>query len=189
MQCKELVIVDLPEEIYLTFAGTVEQQATSRFFNSLNIATRQGVGKVHLLIQSTGGIVEDGIAIYNYLTNLPLELITYNEGAVQSIGLLLYLAGKLRKCARDASFLIHKTTFTFQVPVTAEMMRARAEAAEDCDKKTDAILRNHIRMPDDRWALRDRFDLTINAEEAKQFGLVHEITHFAPPQGSQVFNL
>jgi ATP-dependent Clp protease protease subunit len=181
--------VDLPKDIYLTFAGSIDNQAVSRFFNSLNIAVTNGVESVHLLVQSMGGFVDDGIGLYNYLTNLPLKLITYNEGAVQSIALLPYLAGKVRNCAPDASFLIHKTTFSFHGGATAEMMRGRADAAEDSDKKTDAILRRHIRMPDDRWALRDRFDLTINAEDAKEFGLVHEIVHFAPQKGSQVFNI
>jgi hypothetical protein len=37
--------------------------------------------------------------------------------------------------------------------------------------------------------LRDRFDLTINADEAKQYGLCHEIGHFAAPPGVQMFNI
>jgi ATP-dependent Clp protease protease subunit len=178
-----------PKELYLTFAGGIDQLAVSRIFNGLNGAVNQGVEQVHLLIQSAGGNVEDGLAVHNYLTNLPLELTTYNEGAVQSIAVLMYLSGKIRKCAGNACFLMHKTTFTFMTPVDTDTMRGRANITENCDKVTDAILRKHITMPDDRWALRDKSAIVLSAEEAKKFGLVHEIEHFTPPHGFQVFNL
>ncbi len=176
-------------QVYLTFAGQIDQQAVSRIFATLNLAVNSGMGTVHLLIQSTGGFVDDGIAVYNYLTHLPLKVVTYNEGTVQSIAVLMYLAGKRRVCAGNASFLMHKTTFAFQGVATAEMMRGRAEAAEICDKKTDAIFRGHLTMPAEKWALRDKLDLMLNADEAKQYGLSHEIGNFAVPLGGQVFNI
>ena len=179
----------VPNEAYYTFAGEIDQRAVNRIFGSLNIAVNNGVEKVHLLVQSFGGIVDDGIAVYNYLTHLPLTVVTYNEGAVQSIAVLMYLAGEVRVCAENASFLIHKTTFTFQGATTAEMMRGRADNAENCDQKTDAMLRGHITMPEEKWALRDKLDLTLSANEAKEYGLVHSIGHFAVPKGCQVFNI
>ncbi len=178
-----------PKDVYLTFAGLIDQHATGRIFGALDAAVNNGVEMVHLLVQSLGGVVDDGIAVHNFITNLPLKVITYNEGTVQSIAVLLSLAGQLRKCSANASFLIHKSTFPFQNAVNAEMMRARAEAVESGDQKIDAILRSHMKMPDAKWTMRDRMDLLINADEAKEFGLIHEIAHFAPPLGCQIFNI
>lgn len=158
-------------------------------FQAFSVAINAGVKRVHLLMQSTGGLVDDGIAIYNYLSNLPIEITTYNGGSVQSIAVLVYLAGKVRKASRNASFLIHKTSFGFPVNPTAEMMRLRADAAEHCDKNVDSILRAHINMPDERWALRDRSDIIIAAAEAVGFALVHEIGNFTPPPGCQLYNI
>jgi ATP-dependent Clp protease protease subunit len=44
------------------------------------------------LVQSTGGFVGDGIAIYNYLRNVPIEIIAYNGGMVSSIAVLVFIS-------------------------------------------------------------------------------------------------
>ena|SRR5713101_1421891 len=182
-------MIPLPKEVYGTFAGPIDQQAVQRFFYNFGLAVTNGVGRVHLLIQSNGGFVDDGISIYNYLANLPIEVISYNEGTVQSIAVLPYLAGKIRRCADNATFLLHKTTFNVPVDATAELLRGRAQAAESSDKRTDNILHASIQLSEEKWALRDKFGLTLSADEAAQAGLVHEIRHFTPPQGCQLFNI
>lgn len=179
----------LPEEIYATFAGSIDQHAISRMFGSFPIAINDGVKTVHLLINSLGGFVADGIAAYNYLRNLPLSIVTYNGGSVASIAVIMFLAGQTRKCSPNATFMIHKTTFSMPQAQTAFDLRHRADAAEMDDNNTDSILRSQIHMPDSNWNMRDRCDLTISAQDAKKFGLVHEIADFQPPAGTQLFNI
>ena len=181
-----------PEDVdatYATFSGMVGPDASQRFFHAFGMMLNASAKRVHLLIHSAGGNVSDGIAIYNFLTNMPIEIITYNVGAVESIAVLVYLTGKVRKASRNASFLIHKTRFGFVEPATAEMLRRRADGAELSDKNTDLILREHIVMPDHKWAERDRADLILSAEEAKEFTLVHEIADFVPPPGCKLFSI
>jgi len=179
----------LSDEVFFTFAGLIDQQATQRVFNNFAVAVNGKAKRIHLLIQSAGGMVGDGIAIYNYLRNLPVELITYNSGSVLSIGVIMYLSGKIRKATRNATFLIHKTTCTPQAPVTADAIKHRTRSIELDDKNIDSILHDHIEMPGSNWDLRDKFDLTISAEEAIAFKLVHEIADFAPPPGFQIYNI
>ncbi len=186
----EDTIQQLPKEIYATFSGMIDQGAVQRVFSVFPIAVNGGVKKVHLLIHSSGGFVSDGIALYNYLTNLPLDFVTYNCGSIQSVSVLLYLVGEVRKCSGNATFLIHKTRFSFQDAATAFDLRVNADSAELSDKNSDAILRKYITtMPDDKWAIRERSDLTISAQEAKEFGLVHDISDFCPPEGTQLYNI
>lgn len=60
-----------------------------------------------LLISSPGGSVQDGIAIYNFLKALPINLATYNIGVVDSISNVIFLAGKERYACKNSSFLFH----------------------------------------------------------------------------------
>jgi len=179
----------LPEEIYATFSGQINQDAIGRLFHNFPIAVNDGVKTVHLLIHSRGGLVSEGIAAHNYLSNLPLDIVTYNCGAVESIAVVLFLAGTIRKCSVNSTFTIHKTTYAMQNPLTAFDLRHHANAAELSDKNTDTILRRHINMPEDKWAMRGLCDLTITAQEAEQFGLVDEISDFCPPRGAELFNI
>lgn len=176
-------------DFYLTFAGPIGPDTTHRLLSAVNGAAQAGANRIHLMIHSYGGVVVEGIVLHNYLTNFPLELFTYNEGAVHSISLLPFLTGKIRKCAPNATFLMHKTTFTFNGPVTAEMMKAQAGSTEINDSVTDAILRQQITMPDDKWEFRNKADLTITAEEALKYGIITEIGHFMPPKGAPLFNV
>jgi len=179
----------LPEEVYATFAGLFDQQSTYRFFHNFALAIDGGVKKVHLLLQSSGGLVGDGIALYNYLRNLPIEILTYNAGLVSSMAVIVFLAGKKRFCSKHATFMIHKTTIPFQAPANADLMRLRTVDAELNDKNTEAILRAHINLPDEKWALMQRDTATISAQEAVQFAFVHEIADFVPPPGCKLFNI
>ena len=181
--------VSFSKEIYLTFGGPIDQLAVGRIFFNCNAALNKGVETIHLLIQSAGGSIDDGIAVYNYLTNLPVKIVTYNEGSVQSIAVLVYLAGKSRVCAANSSFFMHKTTMPSLGDLNEETLRARADAAKAFDQRTDAILQSQITMPEEKWALRDKLGLTLNADEAKQYGLAHKINHFSIAKCCEAFGI
>jgi len=82
------MLTPLPSCVYATFAGPIDQQTLPRIFQNFAGATQRGVRELHLLFQSTGGVVGDGISLYNYIRTLPLDLHIYNTGAVHSIAVL-----------------------------------------------------------------------------------------------------
>lgn len=65
------------------------------------------VTKLTINISSTGGSIFSAITIYNYLKNLPYEIVTHNLGEVSSAAILLYLAGTTRTSEDIAKFMIH----------------------------------------------------------------------------------
>jgi ATP-dependent Clp protease protease subunit len=67
-----------------------------RLLGNLNGATQGGVTELHLLIQSSGGMVGDGISLYNFFRSLPLDLHVYNTGTVASIAAIAFLGAKRR---------------------------------------------------------------------------------------------
>lgn len=86
-----------PDDVYASVAGAVDAQMVQRIFNGFSIALNEGVKTVHLLVHSGGGLIGDGIGIYNYLRKLPLNIVTYNGGTVASIAVILFLAAKTRR--------------------------------------------------------------------------------------------
>jgi ATP-dependent protease ClpP protease subunit len=63
----------------------------------------QGFDELHLMLSTLGGQVAQGISIYNMLKALPIRVITYNVGTVNSIGNVIFLAGSPRYAARTSS--------------------------------------------------------------------------------------
>lgn len=61
-------------------------------------------------INSTGGNVSSGIAIFNIVKKLSCNVVTHNLGEVSSAAILLYMAGKTRTAADISKFIIHPLT-------------------------------------------------------------------------------
>jgi ATP-dependent protease ClpP protease subunit len=95
------------KEAYIRFMAQVTSQTSDYLIKIVD-------DKIHLLISSPGGSVFHGLSLYNFLYGIPLEVDTYNFGSVDSIGVILFCAGKNRYSVPDARFLIHGVSFSFQ---------------------------------------------------------------------------
>jgi len=179
----------LPNTVYATFAGAIDQNSLPRIFQNLAAATQGGVSTLHLLFQSTGGLIGDGISLYNFLRTLPIELYMYNTGSVYSIAVLGYLAGKYRYVSANGSFMIHKVYFPAHPSVDASRFRAVAEALVADDARIESILRAHTKIPSDKWALYQVQDVVFDARAAVQFGIANDIREFEVPSGAQIFHI
>lgn len=179
----------IPTEVYAVFAGGIDQGAVNRIFANLAGAMERKFEKVHLLFQSFGGVVGDGVCLYNFFKSLPIELTLYNVGAVQSIASIAYLGAKKRKTSAHATFMIHKTVISIANLTPADRLKAVTESMALDDKRTDTILRSHLKLPDTQWDNLSRNDLVFSGEEAIKIGLATEIGEFAPPPGTQIFNI
>ena len=62
----------LPSEIFVSCASPIDDQLVQKMFNTFSIAINNRVKIVNLLIHSPGGYVPSGIAIYNFLSNIPI---------------------------------------------------------------------------------------------------------------------
>jgi ATP-dependent Clp protease, protease subunit len=178
----------LPQEIYAVFCEGVNEGSVKRLCASLSFATQNNIRHVHLMFQSTGGTVGDGICLYNFIKALPIDLTIYNCGSVVSIAALAYLGAKKRKTSASATFMLHRTTGASQ-PATAGRLHSIAESVVLDDKRTETILRSHVRLSPEEWAALDKHELWFSAEEAIKAGLADEIGEFGPPKGSQIYTI
>src|SRR5437773_8519203 len=117
----------LPKIVYGMFCGILDGPAVARIQNNIAVATQMNVEHIHLLFQSDGGGVGNGVSLYYLFKALPFDLTIYNAGAVSSAALIAYLGAKHRKTSAGGTFLIHRTTDTLQFGREAQF-RAVAEA-------------------------------------------------------------
>ena len=178
----------LPKDVYGFFVGNIDQQAVQRVANGLMLATNNGVERVHMLFQSSGGIIGDGICMYNIFRSVPVDVILYNVGTVASIGVLAYLGADQRKSTANATFMIHRTTFS-PIGATADRLQAAANTALLDDQRTEKILHDCVNLPQDKWDVHKVADLWLSADDASKAGIVTDIAEFSPPLGSQLFYL
>lgn len=175
-----------PPEIYAVFCGPIEQATLARIMVGITTAIANSVPRVHLLFQSSGGLVGDGVCLYNFFKSLTLPLTLYNVGAVSSIAALAYLGAEERKVSAHATFMLHRTHISPQA-AGAERLQAIAKGVMLDDERTESILRARIKLSDDQWTEHRHQELWFSAQEAVDAGIATSIGDFAPPKGSRLY--
>src|SRR5436190_18857630 len=131
--------------------------------------------EIALYINSPGGSVDAGLAIYDAMQYVRPDLRTICFGLAASMGSLLLAGGApgKRMALPSSRILIHQPSGGFQGPTTDTEVRARA--ALELRKRVDEIYARHTDRPAEalhRDMERDRFFMP---QEAVEYGLVDEV--------------
>lgn len=174
---------------YFGFTGAIESNSVTRICGALNTAVNEGATEIHLAINSGGGVISDGIYLYNHIRALAPKIVMHNTGTVASIAVAAYVAADERYCSRHSIFMIHPTAFPQLADASAEKLRAFYGSALADDERTDAILRERTGLTDELLNGRRFSDIWIQPDEAVKQTVAHEIREFSVPNGFQVFQI
>jgi ATP-dependent Clp protease protease subunit len=130
---------------------------------------------INLYIQSPGGVVSAGLAIYDTMQFVKCPVSTLCLGLAASMGAVLLTAGATGKryCLPNAKVMIHQPLggasgqATDIEIATREMVKTR--------EQLNGILAKHTGKPIDQIVKDTDRNHWMTAEEAKAYGLVDEI--------------
>lgn len=128
-----------------------------------------GVSKINVHINSGGGSVFGGIAIYNILKRYNAEITVYVEGLAASIASVIAMAGDKIIIPANAQMMIHKpSSITWG---NADDMRKEADILDGCQKVILNTYMQHAKegvTPEQINALIDA-ETWKNGEEWKEY--------------------
>ncbi len=179
-------VTPIPQPIYGTFVNEINLTTAKNLTAALTLASQNGVPSFHLLIQSTGGTISEGVYLYNLLRASPIPVIAYNVGSVASSAVLAFLGAKTRVGSKHASFMIHRPQSAPQ-GADLHMLAAATASLKIDDARMDAILKAHLTLPSAKWRVYDRHPLWIGAQDALKAGFTTTIGDFAPPLGTPIY--
>jgi len=182
----------MPNALAIKFFAPVIESSANSLMGVLDQAINQGIKDVTLLISTPGGSVFHGLSIYNYLRGLPLErLTTHNFGSVDSIGVVMYCAGRERFSSPQARFLLHGVSANFQGNLSLEepQLEERLKGLKiDIENIAKVISENTGKTNEEVIkAMLQR--TTLNPEQAKEWGLVHSVKTEVFSAGTQVISI
>jgi len=130
---------------------------------------------IHLYVNSPGGSVSAGLAIYDTMQFITCDVATYCVGQAASMGAVLLTAGAAgkRHALPNARIMIHQPLAGMQG--TAEEIAIHAKEFRRIKQKMNEILLKHTGHPLDKIEKdtdRDRF---MSAEEAAEYRLVDKV--------------
>lgn len=129
--------------------------------------------RLNVHLNTPGGEVFDGIAIYNALRQHPAQIHVTVDSLAASIGSVIAMAGDRVVMARNATMMIHDG-FGMGVGNAADMR----ELADLLDKTSDniaSIYAERTGKPADSWRALMRDETWFTAEEAVTAGLADEV--------------
>jgi ATP-dependent protease ClpP protease subunit len=177
-----------PEHVYGIFCGDINSANTQKFVQNLAVASNIGVKHIHILFQSWGGFIGDGIFLYNLLHVFPIPITLYNAGQVSSAGVLAFVGAKYRKTTKNALFMIHKSQAQQQAAATVQKLQMMQKNLILDDARIDTIFRADLSLPDEVWIQLQHHDVNISSEDAIKYKIAQEIGEFSPPLDSKIFN-
>ncbi len=174
---------------YYGFTGLIEPSSVTRIASAFNLAVNNGYDQIYLCISSHGGLISDGVYLYNHIRGLPVHVIAHNTGTVASIAAAIFVGADERYCSAHGMFMIHPTSMQNQEMMSAERLQASLDAALADDNRTENILRERTTIPDDLLAARLSKECYITPEEAVKFGLANSVCDFALPSGHEIIQI
>ena len=130
---------------------------------------------IHLYINSPGGAVSAGLAVYDTMQFIKADVSTMCIGQAASMGALLLAGGAKGKriCLPHSRIMIHQPLGGFQGQATDIDIHAREIL--NIREKLNLILAAHTGQPLDKIKEDTDRDNFMGAEEARAYGLIDEI--------------
>ena len=167
----------LKDRIVLLGSVVDDQVASVICAQLLFLESQDPEKEIYLYINSPGGSVSAGMAIFDTMNYITSPVATMCMGRAASMGALLLTAGKpgLRYALPNSQVMIHQPLGGYQGQAsdieihTREILRAR--------ERINAIMAKCTNQPLEKVAKDTDRDYFMTAEEAKEYGLVDKVLY------------
>jgi ATP-dependent Clp protease protease subunit len=130
---------------------------------------------IHLYLNSPGGVVTSGLAIYDTMQYIKPDVSTLCMGQCASMGAMLLAAGARGKrfALPHSRIMLHQPLGGFQGQATdidihaKEILRMREEL--------DSILVKHTQQPLERIRTDTERDFFMSGHQAREYGIIDEV--------------
>lgn len=168
----------LKERVIFLTGQVEEHMANLVVAQLLFLESENPEADISLYINSPGGVVTAGMAIYDTMQYIKCDVSTIVVGQAASMGALLLTGGAKGKryALGNSRVMIHQPLGGAQGQATDILIQA--EEIKRTREMINGILSNHSGQPVKKIAEDTERDNFMTAEEARNYGLVdHVLTH------------
>ena len=162
---------DINDELYADFQEQFFAVTQDDSFNE-DLYKDYQIDPIYVFINSAGGELYTGLAIYDMLKKSKAPVITVCLGKAMSIASLIFLAGDQRLISEHSSILIHNLSIT-SVDQTTTGIMTLAKSMQQSQEEIDNIYLKNTNIPPEQLKkiIEQKEDWYINAETAIKLGI------------------
>uniref|UniRef100_A0A6B2E7C9 ATP-dependent Clp protease proteolytic subunit n=1 Tax=Phlebotomus kandelakii TaxID=1109342 RepID=A0A6B2E7C9_9DIPT len=170
----------LKERIICVMGPIVDDVSSLVVAQLLFLQSEHSTKPIHMYINSPGGSVTAGLAIYDTMQYVKPPIATWCVGQACSMGSLLLAAGApgMRHSLPHARIMIHQVSGGAQGQATD--IQIQAEEIIKLKKVLTNIYAKHTKQPFDLLHGKMERDTFLNPEEAKGLGLIDSVLEHPP---------
>jgi ATP-dependent Clp protease, protease subunit len=170
----------LRDRIILLGSAINDDVANSIVAQLLYLQFEDSKADIHLYINSPGGSITSGMAIYDTMQFINCDVATYCMGQCASMGSLLLTAGAKGKrfALPNSRIMIHQPLAGMQG--TATELEIHAKEVIRTKRRMNEIYLKHTGRPLDQIEKDTDRDNFMMAEEAKSYGLIDAVLERLP---------
>jgi len=165
----------LKDRIIFLGGGIDDHVANLIIAQMLFLESEDSEKDIHLYINSPGGIVTAGLAIYDTMQYLKAPVSTICVGQAASMGALLLSAGTSGKryALPHARIMIHQPLGGFQGQATD--ISIHAQEILRLKETLNSIMAEHTGQPISQLSSDTERDFFMGSEAAKEYGIIDDI--------------
>lgn len=135
----------------------------------------QEEGDITMVLNSGGGEVSQGFAIYELIKNSANPVTVYGMGQVMSIASAIIQAGEKRYMSPLCRFMIHNGTITFPGPIEVGKFRSQLKDMHLDSEIYYDILCERSKLPRSKVKQMCDAERYMNAQQCLQMGFIDDI--------------
>ena len=135
------------------------------------------IKNINMYISSGGGRVSASFAFYDYIKSMSkIKLHTFALGGVNSMAIIIFLAGIKRAAGPNASFFFHELGRTFkETSLSCSDLKVHSNELITSQEKYIDIVKENTNLEIDTITDILKNETTVEPEEALEMGILHKI--------------
>jgi len=175
----------VPRDRIIFLGGAVSDEVANLVIaQMLFLSNEDSKTEISFYINSPGGAISAGLAVYDTMQFLRCEVATYCIGQAASMGAVLLAGGTAGKryVLANSRVLLHQPLVPGVLEGRATDLSIEAKEIIRLRKRLYEILSKHSGQPVEKVVRDCDRNLWLNAEEAIAYGLADRVLHRAPEQ-------
>lgn len=172
---KDVLVERMMETRTILLSGEINKELAERVIRQLVLLESKSEEPIKIFIDSPGGDADAGYAIFDMMRFIKPEVYTVGMGLVASAGALVLLASPQdrRIALPNSHYLIHQPLSGIRGVATEIEIHARE--IEKTREKINRLISEETGQDYEKVVKDTDRDFWMNAEEAKDYGLVSKI--------------
>lgn len=168
----------------LVFNGSIyELQTNALRARIAAILEQKNFKSLTLVFSSEGGSTDQGLALYNFIRALPVQIHMHAAGHVGSVAVPVFLSGHRRTCSPYSRFFFHAYDWGFDGRQMSDRIAEALKRLDSDIKLSRDITQRHTSIPANRLDElygRAPTPTIFDPTEAKQLGIVDDVLELNP---------